>query len=169
MRLGFNNVIDAFHIVNQAETARRFFVDERRLKGGIALTDELASIKGSVQHPSLAHEVEARWRLVETAWSLDFAPRLLMVQYDEIVGDLYVKESHNRRVDVTSCRAALYGYQKGKCFYCSGDITIEDNGILSCDMDHFFPSYSQQADTTGSSELERCLESCSKLPFVQPW
>ena len=139
MRLGFNNVIDAFHIVNQTETARRFFVDERKSKGGITLTDELASIKDSVQHPNLGHEVEARWRLVETAWSLDFAPRLLMVQYDEEAGDLYVRESHNRRVDVTSCRAALNGYQKGKCFYCFADIILEGITLLSCDVDHFFP------------------------------
>jgi hypothetical protein len=40
-RLGFANVIDAFHIVNQAEIPVRFFVDERTPRGGINLTDEL--------------------------------------------------------------------------------------------------------------------------------
>ena len=29
-RLGFNNVIDVFHVVNQGEVPVRFFVDERR-------------------------------------------------------------------------------------------------------------------------------------------
>jgi hypothetical protein len=29
MRLGFNNVIDAFHIVNQGEVPRRFFIGRR--------------------------------------------------------------------------------------------------------------------------------------------
>jgi hypothetical protein len=30
-RLGFNNVIDAFHVVNQGDVPVRFFLDERRL------------------------------------------------------------------------------------------------------------------------------------------
>ncbi len=37
-RLGFNNVIDAFHVVNQGEVPVRFFTDERRQSGkGIRL------------------------------------------------------------------------------------------------------------------------------------
>ena len=33
VRQGFNNVIDAFHNVNQGEIEKRFFVDERWLNG----------------------------------------------------------------------------------------------------------------------------------------
>ncbi len=39
-RLGFANVVDAFHNVNQAEIPVRFFVDERGTRGGINLTDD---------------------------------------------------------------------------------------------------------------------------------
>ncbi len=40
--LGFNNVIDAFHIVGSAEIPTRLFIDERRTATrGIRLTDEL--------------------------------------------------------------------------------------------------------------------------------
>ena len=42
VRLGFQNVIDAFHVVNRADTPVRFFTDERtgRTKG-LALTEDL--------------------------------------------------------------------------------------------------------------------------------
>ena len=38
VQLGFNNVIDAFHNVHNEEVPTRFFVDERKTKGGIILT-----------------------------------------------------------------------------------------------------------------------------------
>jgi hypothetical protein len=37
VRLAFVNVIDAFHVVNQGDIDRRFFVDERKTRGGIVL------------------------------------------------------------------------------------------------------------------------------------
>lgn len=138
-RLGFVNVIDAFHNVNQAEIPMRFFVDERGTRGGISLTDELLALKENFQYGNLNHEVEARWRLVETAWSLDISPSLLVARYDPAINGLYVESSSVRRIDVTSCRDALNGYQKGKCFYCSSDISIEAGHGDLCDVDHFFP------------------------------
>jgi 5-methylcytosine-specific restriction endonuclease McrA len=43
-----------------------------------------------------------------------------------------------RRVLVTSCRDALNGYQQGKCFYCSAQISVIEKDTLA-DVDHFFP------------------------------
>ena len=40
IRFGFVNVIDAFHVVNQAPTSIRFFNDERQENKGILITDE---------------------------------------------------------------------------------------------------------------------------------
>lgn len=40
-RLGFVNVIDAFHVVNRDAVPLRFFADERAGRKGIALTDDL--------------------------------------------------------------------------------------------------------------------------------
>ncbi len=137
--LGFANVIDAFHNVNQAEIPVRFFVDERATRGGINLTDELLALKDDFQYGNLNQEVEARWRLVETAWSLDISTRLLIARYDPSADGIYVESSGARRIEVTSCRDALNGYQKGKCFYCSSDISVEVGHKDLCDVDHFFP------------------------------
>jgi hypothetical protein len=74
-RLGFNNVIDAFHVVGSGPVPVHFFEDERNGSrggaGAIRLTDDFRRLVGSVQGGSLADEAEARWRLVETAWQLD--------------------------------------------------------------------------------------------------
>ena len=82
-KLGFNNVIDAFHVVQAGEIGVRFFMDERNgpLKG-IRLTDDLLRMAEGGQWENLPHEVEARWRLVETAWELDLPRHVLSVGYD---------------------------------------------------------------------------------------
>ena len=70
-RLGFSNVIDAFHVVNQGEVPVRFFTDERRQSArGIRLTDDLRQVRADFQYCNLPIELEARWRLVETAGTL---------------------------------------------------------------------------------------------------
>jgi hypothetical protein len=93
VRRGFVNVIDAFHIVNQGEIPIRFFVDERRTENAIRVTDELLQMKEGVQFGNLPWEVEARWRLVETAWSVGLTPRLLEVQHDPASGGLFLRDS----------------------------------------------------------------------------
>jgi hypothetical protein len=139
IRLGFANVIDAFHNVNNAELPQRFFMDERSGRGGIAITDEMLRLKDHLQFANLPGEVEARWRLVETAWSLEISPRLLVVEYDHAGDELYLIPSGSRRIDVTSARDALNGYQKGKCFYCFADIRIDELTGSPAEVDHFFP------------------------------
>ena len=69
-KLRFNNVIDAFHIDNQDEIGVRFFNDERRgEEKGIRITENLFEMAENIHYPNLSTEVEARWRLVETAWA----------------------------------------------------------------------------------------------------
>ena len=48
-------------------------------------------------------------------------------------------DSKKKRQNITSSRDALNGYQKGKCFYCHKEISIEQGNENSCDVDHFFP------------------------------
>mgnify|MGYP000728189266 CR=1 FL=1 len=137
-QLGFVNVIDAFHNLSDAEIPQRFFTDERKGSNkGIALTDELFQLLESEQFQNLSQEVEARWRLVETAWQLKISRNLILVSYDPETELLFTR--NNRRVDVTTCRDALNGYQKGKCFYCFGDISIESGVDITVHVDHFFP------------------------------
>jgi len=139
-RLGFNNVIDAFHIVHDRETDVRFFTDERQgREKGIRLTQDLLRLTEQTQYQNLPTEVEARWRLVETAWELNLPRHVLTVQYDAGSELLVVNDRMLERKPITACRDALNGYQKGKCFYCFDDISIEANSDDLADVDHFFP------------------------------
>jgi 5-methylcytosine-specific restriction endonuclease McrA len=133
--LGFNNVIDAFHRLGPGEIPKRFFIDERSASKGIRLTDELRTL-GEIIHPNnLMYETEGRWRLVETAWRLGVNSSL--IEFDPESEAFYVKR-RDGRIDVTSARSALNGYQKGHCFYCFAPISTE-GGIDAADVDHFFP------------------------------
>ena len=154
VRRGFVNVIDAFHVVNQAEIPLRFFTDERGTRKGITVTDDLLRLKEGSQFGNLPAEVEARWRLVETAWSLGLAPRLIEVQHDSASGGLFVRDSGLRRIDITSARDALNGYQKGKCFYCFADVSVETGSDRLADIDHFFPWTLYQAGMPDEVNLD---------------
>jgi hypothetical protein len=139
--LGFNNVIDAFHIVGAGEVPTRFFTDERRLAtGGIRLTDALLNLAtGQGAAADLGGEAEARWRLVEEAWDARAYNRQVIVLYDA-PHELLVPALLGRRRPITEVRPALSGYQKGHCFFCFRPIAVVpgphgDNA----DVDHFFP------------------------------
>ena len=132
---GFNNVIDAFHVVGNQDIAVRFFVDERKTRvKGIRLTEEIVTLAETAPDQSLA-EIEARWRLVETGWSLGLANRL--IEFDASTGLLV--PSNIRRTPLASARDSLYGYQKGKCFYCFRPISSLSSGPNASDVDHVFP------------------------------
>ena len=135
VKLAFNNVIDAFHIVNQKEVDTRFFIDRRGDGRGISLTDSLFRLSETFQAASLEPEVEARWRLVETAWSLDMSRNIIRAETSS--DTLFV--SGQRRINVTSSRNALNGYQRGHCFYCFDEISIAPRSTSLADVDHFFP------------------------------
>ena len=136
--LGFNNVIDAFHIVNNHELPKRFYVKDYSSNGKrIILTDEVFKMVGHSDLCNLNAEAESRWKLVETAWELGVNRNLLNVKYDNDLECLFIDE-RLRRKDVTSIRGALNGYQKGKCFYCFDDIVV-DGDDNDCDVDHFIP------------------------------
>jgi hypothetical protein len=133
VRYGFNNVVDAFHVIGRDPISRRFFMDERRNNNGIRITDEFSELLTSCQADNFPREAEARWRLVETAWSLGLSRNLLSVSYDSASETLVTLDSQYRRKTVTSSRDALNGYQKGKCFYCYSEILL--NGIDHPDVD----------------------------------
>ena len=139
VKLGFQNVIDAFHFVHGEEIPTRFFIDERKSNQGIRLTDEYFALSEMPKFNDLNIETEARWRLVETAWDLKIPNSILTVAYDEKTLDLHANVSQGRRVSITSSRDALNGYQKGRCFYCFRDISIVSGTATLGDVDHFFP------------------------------
>jgi hypothetical protein len=140
VRLGFNNVIDAFHIVNRDEVDKRFFIDDRKSSNSLMITDEFSELMSNSQAINLSPEVESRWRLVERAWELNVSRNLLRIDYDYETETLFSVDNKLRRKSVTSSRAALNGYQDGQCFYCFDEINIdsEDKDAMP-DVDHFFP------------------------------
>ena len=137
--LGFNNVIDAFHIVHDGEIGVRFFTDERKgSEKGIRLTQDLFRLTEQFQYRNLPTEVEARWRLVETAWELKLPRHVLTVDYDAESELLVMNDRMLKRKAITGCRDALNGYQKGMCFYCFSHISVESTSDDLPDVDHFF-------------------------------
>ena len=139
-RHGFVNVVDAFQNVNGGVIPDRFY--EKDYSGSrkeIVVTDNLLGIKELFQYRNLVQEVEARWNLVETAWNLRINRNLLEVRYDEDESLFFLQSNEMRRVDITSVRDALNGYQKGKCFYSFKDISINTDDPNLCEVDHFLP------------------------------
>jgi 5-methylcytosine-specific restriction endonuclease McrA len=63
---------------------------------------------------------------------------MFYVGFDNDAESLFIEGNTFRRRNVTSCRDALNGYQKGKCFYCFTDISITKNEQKP-DVDHFLP------------------------------
>ena len=53
--------------------------------------------------------------------------------------DRLIYSDANRRIDISSSRDSLNGYQKGRCFYCDGMISLENNSENFCDVDHLLP------------------------------
>lgn len=139
VRLGFANVIDAFHRVQQADVAARFFVDERKSNGGIRITENFSLLAEQPQFADLSLEAEARWRLVETAWELKVSRALISVDHDPETEALFAIDGKRRRKSVTSSRDALNGYQMGCCFYCFDEIHLDKERGSFPDVDHFFP------------------------------
>lgn len=140
VRYGFNNVIEAFHIVGAGEVPVRFYIDERKSNKGIRITDEFSNLLNRHQSENLPQEVEARWNLVETAWELGVSRSLVSIGYDVDNESLFALDNNRRRKSVTGSRDALNGYQKGKCFYCFSDVSIKDrNDYKYPEVDHFFP------------------------------
>ena len=141
--LGFQNVIDAYHVINRRADVtpdmKPFFIDERKTRSGIVITDELLRLKEGFQFQNFPFEAEARWRLVETAWELELNPAVLNVRYERESDLMVVTGKDRRRIVVTPSRDALDGYQKGKCFYCFRNISVQPQSADLADVDHFLP------------------------------
>ena len=135
-RLGFQNVIDAFHVLDGVEIDQRFFLDERSNRGGIRLTDQMYRLLEEAERTSLTDETESRWQLVEAAWDLNLPRQLLTVSYDPDLQSL--RTVGRRRTAVAGIRGALNGYQKGVCFYCYSPISTDSSTGSQAQVDHVF-------------------------------
>jgi 5-methylcytosine-specific restriction endonuclease McrA len=140
VRLGFANVIDAFHVSRGGQpTQTRFFTDERASRQGITLTDHLLELANGQQAKVLPREVDARWNLVQLSWGVRLGTRLVSsfeMTPDKEAVDLYAP-ARLRRGPITGVRASLSGYQDGRCAYCQG--TFTDIGTSRVTVDHVLP------------------------------
>lgn len=139
VKLGFNNVIDAFHNVHGNELDKRFFIDERKTNGGIRLTDNFFDLASTNIFDNLNFETEARWRLVETAWELNLPRQVVQITHDDSNQIFQTTTKQKRRINITPSRHALNGYQKGRCFYCFREVSLDEFSPDLPDVDHFFP------------------------------
>jgi hypothetical protein len=137
VKSGFTNVIDAFHVVGPKAITQKFFIDERKTNDGIRITDAFSKLLDSRQAANLPTEVDARWRLVETAWDLKVSPSILAVHHDVATESLFVVDEKKRRKSISGSRGALSGYQKGHCFYCFESFSLDEQEPP--EVDHFFP------------------------------
>ena len=95
-KLGFNNVLDAFHVVNKGDVPIRVF--EKDFKGGakrLILTDEVFELANSDEFRNILQEIESRWNLVETAWETGVSANLLI--YDEETQRIVLDNDLRRR------------------------------------------------------------------------
>ncbi len=151
---GFVYVVDAFQNLNGGVIPDKFF--EKNFHSGkkeIVISDNLLKIKELFQYRNLEQEVEARWKLVETAWNLQINPNLLEVKYDEDNSLFFIENDFMRRTDVTSARDSLNGYQKGKCFYSFQDISINKTDIQICSVDHFLPHVNKREHSRAGANI----------------
>ncbi|WP_205601714.1 HNH endonuclease domain-containing protein [Sphingobacterium sp. xlx-130] len=58
-----------------------------------------------------------------------------------------------RRIDITSVRDSLSGYQKGKCFYSFQDIFVNKGNPNICAVDHFLPHLNKKAHTAYEANI----------------
>ena len=139
-KYGFVNVVDAFQVVNSDIIPNPFYEKNYKSKNKeIVITDSLLKLKESFHFQNFNQEVEARWKLVETAWNLKINPNLLEVKHDKDKSMFFLENNFMRRTDITSVRDSLNGYQKGKCFYSFQDISIKGGNPKLCEVDHFLP------------------------------
>ena len=133
---GFKVVLNKFHNLSFGELPIKFY---EKTKRGIILTDDLLRLVQSPQFQNLIQESQARWLLVARAWDMGVSRQLIQVNYDNDSNLFFTSDRNNRRVDLSSSHDSLNGYQKGKCFYCFGHISLDSASEDFTDVDHFLP------------------------------
>lgn len=126
---GFKDVVPRFQTIGKdTEIARdRFYSVEfgKRLR----LTDELLSL-GEGSFTELSDEIEARWHLLEGAFSINHSQASYQLGND--IREIYLSQGYERK-PLTENIPFLNGYQGGTCFYC-GETLEKDVHV-----DHVLP------------------------------
>ncbi|MEK6482019.1 HNH endonuclease domain-containing protein [Catalinimonas sp. 4WD22] len=134
-RCGFNDVIPRFQTIgkDKALIAERFY--EFDFGKRLILKDPLLSI-AKADHTTLLDELNARWSLLEGAFSI-YQENW---QLSNDIRQIYLLNGY-QRTDLTSNIPFLQGYQGNVCFYCGEAIESHDVHV-----DHVLPRQVLQHD-----------------------
>ena len=128
----FDDVIPRFHNLGKEQGLQGKFY-EINFGKNIVLTDALFEVAGD---PSpLYEEIEARWSLLEGAYSIQAGN----FQLANDIRDIYIANGYSRK-DLTANIPFLQGYQGNCCFYCGEEAT----GTVH--VDHVLPRQVLQHD-----------------------
>jgi 5-methylcytosine-specific restriction endonuclease McrA len=132
-REAFNDVLPRFHTVSDRSLPFTFYVfDGKRLR----LDDAVFDLFANGNHQDLVEETNARWDLLEAAFTM----RREHWALSNNVREMYLQNGY-RRTNVTHLRPILNGYQHNRCFYCD-DVMIDGE----VHVDHMIPRQVIQHD-----------------------
>ncbi len=143
-RQGFGDVVPRFHTVNGASVAEPFY---EATDHGLVLTDSLLTLFHGTgealerRRQMLQAEVASRWDMLEAAFTMHLPLEVLGTDAHMV----YRTKGHDR-VDITSTRPVLNGYQNGYCFYCGELLGVDCADTSSIHVDHVIPRTFLQHD-----------------------
>jgi 5-methylcytosine-specific restriction endonuclease McrA len=159
---GFRYVFDAFHQVAGDDVPQRFFtVEGSGSNRVIHPTEQILRINNSTADV-LEGELEARWRLVETAWAMGVSAQLLDVQMDGATKDLIVSRNLASRKSIGNAKWAFSGYQDGRCFYCEVELDTPDLVTIQTHVDHVIPYSLGRLMDTDVDHVWNLVNACSE-------
>lgn len=124
---GFRDVVPRFHTVFDGVLPVPFY--EALPNGGLQLTDAAFAVLGNAQVPALLEELDARWSLLEAAFSMNREAASLAND----VRAVYLARGYDR-TPIARLQPILHAYQEGRCFYC-GELILLGEGHV----DHVIP------------------------------
>ena len=125
---GLNDVVPRFHTIGlDSKFAKNYFYDYEFGKK-ITLKDNIFEIVNEFED-ELFKEVDARWKLVESAFKINHSEYNFQLAND--LRDIYIKSGYERK-DITKNINFLNPYQGNVCFYCGESMT-------SMHVDHVIP------------------------------
>jgi HNH endonuclease len=128
-------VMEKFHNVRGGQLPHTFY--ELRGRGRdrvVVLSPELRGIATSSQVASLRDELDARWNIVETSFTIGVG-RSVMEGGLAVDLESWRLSDKQRRRSVSGVREAVIGFQHGRCMICSDLVGPEDEVAI----DHVFP------------------------------
>ena len=128
----FSDVIPRFHNLGKTQELQGTFY-EIDFGNQIVLKDDLFEIASDVD--SLNAEIEARWSLLEGAYTIQAGD----FELANSIRDIYIADGYSRR-DLTPNIPFLQGYQCNRCFYCAEAISSDVH------VDHVLPRQVLQHD-----------------------